>query len=585
MRSEEASIRHGIQSIRDSLGGGRFLGDTIQCPGLTHGAQEIHRLAGDVFKRLGVFSYKQYMPCLWLVFVGGTGTGKSSLFNALCGKPLSETGVERPKTCGPVAYVHRDCPIEESFPFPSIQTERRSSEDLHSRPAAGSPDHLLILEHDRQDWSHLVVVDTPDLDSVETENREIAEDLYLLSDAVVFLTSQEKYADEVPYQFLQRIIEERKPFFFLLNKAQEQLTVDEVIGALQGQGLSFTKDRVWLIPYAPSHPSRLIPEDSAFRDFVSVLSLALTADGIENLLETQHSSRAEDLRIRVGRLLEILEEESRADEKWLNQLEALYQRTSRDLINEQRERFTVESRVYLQTEIRRLFTKYDVLARPRRFVREVILTPFRFLGFCKERAQDTHENTLLEIRQKIDLAPVQAAIDKFNRSVLEELSPIDEGSPLFRGLRQPGVVLDDKEIKERIWEQQDRLTAWLQETFKKLSQGIPRGKKWGIYSTSVLWGILILSLETAVGGGFSVLDAALDSALAPFVTKGAVELFAYHEIQQTARELAKRYQEGLLSVVRHQRDRYEHCLQALMTPRETLEYIRALDSGIENRKP
>ncbi|MGD8512544.1 MAG: hypothetical protein PVG85_01225, partial [Deltaproteobacteria bacterium] len=168
-------------------------------------------------------------------------------------------------------------------------------------------------------------------------------------------------------------------------------------------------------------------------------------------------------------------------------------------------------------------------------------------------------------------------VGRFNRSVLEKLSPSDSGSPLFKALRQTGVVLSDGEIKERILKEQGQLDTWLEERFQKLSRGIKKHKKWGIYSTSVLWGVLIICFEIVVGGGFSILDAALDSALAPFVTKGAVELFAHHEIQKTARQLAKRYQEGLLSTVRHQRDLYEHCLQSLLTSTKTVESLKALD--------
>ncbi|MBW1710500.1 MAG: hypothetical protein JRJ73_11540, partial [Deltaproteobacteria bacterium] len=125
----------------------------------------------------------------------------------------------------------------------------------------------------------------------------------------------------------------------------------------------------------------------------------------------------------------------------------------------------------------------------------------------------------MKVQKKIDLSPVQAALERFNRLVLEELSPPDENAPLFKGLRQPEVMLTDEEIKERIWEEQEKLAVWLSETFEELSRGIPKTKEWGIYSTSILWGILILSLETVIGGGFTIIDAALDSALAPFVTK------------------------------------------------------------------
>jgi hypothetical protein len=62
------------------------------------------------------------------------------------------------------------------------------------------------------------------------------------------------------------------------------------------------------------------------------------------------------------------------------------------------------------------------------------------------------------------------------------------------------------------------------------------------------------------------------------VTKGAVELFAYQELQKVARELASRYQAGLLSVLQVQRDRYKAGLQALETTEELIEGLVALST-------
>jgi hypothetical protein len=93
--------------------------------------------------------------------------------------------------------------------------------------------------------------------------------------------------------------------------------------------------------------------------------------------------------------------------------------------------------------------------------------------------------------------------------------------------------------------------------------------------------MLIISFETVVGGGFTVLDAFFSSAIAPFVTKGATELFAYQEIQRVARKMAKRYEAGLLSIVRVQRDRYEACLKALTPSDDRLEALRALHDRLK----
>ncbi|MEJ2726060.1 MAG: hypothetical protein P8175_15750, partial [Deltaproteobacteria bacterium] len=96
----------------------------VKVPGLTLGAEKADHLVNEASKKWRVFSYKSFSPCLWVILLGGTGTGKSSLFNAFVGKALSRTGVERPITAGPVVYAHRDCPIEDRFPFQEMEGTR-----------------------------------------------------------------------------------------------------------------------------------------------------------------------------------------------------------------------------------------------------------------------------------------------------------------------------------------------------------------------------------------------------------------------------------------------------------------------------
>ncbi len=179
----------------------------------------------------------------------------------------------------------------------------------------------------------------------------------------------------------------------------------------------------------------------------------------------------------------------------------------------------------------------------------------------------------------MDLTPIQSTIELFNRTVLEKLSPADESAPLFRKLRDPGLAMTGEEIRSRVRDEQDALVLWLEQTFFKLAQGISRSKEIGIYSTSILWGGLIIALETVIGGGISILEAVVDSAVAPFVTKGVVELFAYQEIQRVARELASRYRSGLVSIIRVQGDRYEDCLKSLTTTDETIQRLERLKAG------
>lgn len=548
----------------------------IRCPGLTPAAKHIQRIVQELPRRWAVYAYKHGRELLWVVLVGGTGTGKSTIFNAICGQGLSATGVERPKTLGPIVCAHRQAPVQDDFPFESVAVRSHSAEGEISSPRPGAPGDLLIIEHSREDLAHLAIVDTPDLDSLEVRNRAIVEDLYLLADAVVFVTSQEKYADEVPFQFLQRIRLDGKICFVLLNKAEKVLRWEDLNASLVEQGVSMARDFLWVLPYIPANPSEQLRRQEEFKGFLAVFLAQLARETMPQVFALERQRRTRALREQLGELIELLEHEHGEARAWLGRLEALHKSVCDKLLDQQRKHFDQESRDYLQAEVRALFSKYDVLRKPRRFVFKILLSPLKLLGLQTQGRQESRRDVLLRIRKKLNLEPIMAAVEKLNRSVLENLSPSDPNAPLYRTLRQSGIKLSDEEIRARVWDEQEKLAVWLEDTFNQLAQGIPKSKEWGIYSTSVLWGALILSFETAIGGGITFLEAALDSVLAPFVTKGAVELFAYQELHKIARQLAKRYQEGVLSVLHEQRDRYVEGIQSLTTPKGTMDELEAL---------
>jgi hypothetical protein len=556
------------------------LWEALRCPGLTGAAQPLRQLSLEAQQELAVLVHKQSQPdeLLWVVFLGGTGTGKSTIFNALCARPLSETGVERPKTCGPIVYLHRRWAdsLDHFFPFASQQLLRASADAVPAGASAGIANRVLILDHERDRLSHLVLVDTPDLDSVEQQNRQMAESLYRFADAVVFVSSQEKYADQVPYAFLQRVLHDGKLCFLLINKAEPMLLPGEVLTTLRGQHLPVDEQRFYLLPYTALDPVVFLQNHSEFQAFSEQLDKTLAKDQSAKRVQAEKKRSARAISGRIKAILGMLQEEQHAADNWLEVLEGLFRTACRDLLETPHRHFSEASRQYLQAEIRKVFGKYDLLAKPRRLISQVVLSPLRLMGWLRDQPVDSYHVALQRLHQKLDLTPVQMAVEAFNRQVLDTVEPLEETSQILLKLREPQVLLSEAEIKNKLWQEQDALVAWLEETFQHLAKGIPRSKEWGIYSTSIAWGILILLLETMVGGGISLTQAVLDSALAPFVTKGAVELFAYTEVQKIAGELAERYQNGLLAVLREQRDRYATMLRELVTAPETVAALQAI---------
>ncbi|MFO7785360.1 MAG: GTPase domain-containing protein [Desulfatiglandales bacterium] len=534
--------------------------------------------------RLAAFQYKCFTPCLWIAFIGGTGTGKSTLFNALCGRELSLAGVERPKTQGPVAHVHASCPLEDGFPFEDASPVRRSGPAAGALPEAGEPGRLVLIEHELEDRRRLVIVDTPDLDSLDEKNRRAAGTLSLLADAVVFVTSQEKYADEVPSVRLQQVLEEEKPVYFLLNKADNAFSPEDALGVLAAQGISPSRQRFWIIHRLPSPGPYTIADQAGFRSFQDRLFEDFSPDSLSKRRKAGLAADANRLEGLLERLLVILEQEDKASVDWLDRLETLLHETAEDLFRAESEHFTSQNRLRIGKEIRRLFSRYDLLARPRRAVRDVILTPFRLLGLDFGRKSAVKEHELQRARKAQNLAPMLGAVDRFNRRALEALSPADQDAPLFTALRRPGIAMEQEEVEARMTAEQERMEAWLRETFEKMAEGLPMVKKWSIYSTSIVWGVLVIALEATLGGGFTVIDALLGSALAPFLTKGSADLFAFREIRKVVREMAETYRKGLLSILEEQRRRYESALQSVQMGPEEKERLaglrREVDSGL-----
>lgn len=131
-----------------------------------------------------------------LTVVGGsTGAGKSTLVNSLIGRVVSESGVIRPTTRSSVLIHHPD--DGEWF---------GSQRVLPGLGRSTEPSHypwVLQLVSEPSLPRGLALLDAPDIDSVVTENRALAEQLLGAADLWLFVTSAARYADAVPWRYLR----------------------------------------------------------------------------------------------------------------------------------------------------------------------------------------------------------------------------------------------------------------------------------------------------------------------------------------------------------------------------------------------
>ena len=150
-------------------------------------------LAGVIRDRRGFLG-----ETLVIALAGGTGSGKSSLLNALAGRRIAETGVLRPTTEQALAWLPAD-------PEPGI---------------SALLDRLEITErYEQHSLPGVAVIDLPDHDSIVLHHQQIVDRLLPEVDAVIWVFDPQKYRDPLVHdEYISRLLEYEDQFLFVLNQ-------------------------------------------------------------------------------------------------------------------------------------------------------------------------------------------------------------------------------------------------------------------------------------------------------------------------------------------------------------------------------
>lgn len=158
---------------------------------------------------------------LVVALAGGTGSGKSSIVNALVGEEIVPTGVVRPTTQHATAVTSAATATDFTSLFDSVGV-----------------DHHLTNEA----ADDLALIDLPDFDSTAEAHRHVVEHVVPRVDAVVWVLDPEKYADPVLHRgFLASMADHEDQFIFVLNQADRLgddvgVAVDALDGLIRDDG-------------------------------------------------------------------------------------------------------------------------------------------------------------------------------------------------------------------------------------------------------------------------------------------------------------------------------------------------------------
>jgi len=139
-----------------------------------------------------------------VALAGGTGSGKSSLFNAITRMDFALAGVSRPTTAQ-VSAATWGGGADALLDWLGVGRDRR----LECESA---------LDEAESQFRGMVLLDLPDHDSVEPKNREIVDRVVPMADLLVWVVDPQKYADHALHsRYLVRVAESGAPSAVVLN--------------------------------------------------------------------------------------------------------------------------------------------------------------------------------------------------------------------------------------------------------------------------------------------------------------------------------------------------------------------------------
>jgi energy-coupling factor transporter ATP-binding protein EcfA2 len=229
--TDSTGLRLTLDRLRDRLREDVAAVDDLRA--VTRRRAEMDRLLADLNRQI-----ERVQRAAVITLVGATGAGKSTLLNALAGRRIAQEGVDRPTTRQPVIYAPRDAEVGELLGAEVERPEGRESEG-----------GAVVVRYDAASgpWTAQVLVDAPDMNSIDEQHRATVTALAERSDVLVVVLHHQSVLEEASVSFVDAFAG-RRQLLFVLNRADELTTPAR--DALLAQVRELAAAR-WRAPDAP----------------------------------------------------------------------------------------------------------------------------------------------------------------------------------------------------------------------------------------------------------------------------------------------------------------------------------------------
>ncbi len=439
----------------------------------------------------------------------------------------------------------------------------------------GKPGAITLVENDLDEWRRIMLIDSPDLDSVEPENRALAEDIITFSDLIIFVTSQEKYADQTPFDFIRTASHDQKPFLLIINKLDTREGMEDLERKLE---------EFHVHPYARVIGFPRIPHDAPIildKDHIAPLRQSLDTLNKDKVVQSSRNALFRASHRSLRELDEAVLGESSMRDRLVESMYRICDAAGGRLERRISTGIDRQSEKEIRKHIRSLLVKYDFLRKPRTLIRSVIKYPLRIFGIGRDDDAKSLAAPSSFIPSNPHVEPLLEAHAWFQQELARTMGTDEASSVLYSRMSQEGLFIHVDELRILYDKEQKDIDRWVKGKFDELKKGLSRTKEFGLYSATLLAVILIAAVESVTFGGFTFFEILLDTAIAPFVPRGVLELFIYDQLKEIGRELDERHRAALRAILVEQRNRLIRFLNENMSGereriffQETLQWFK-----------
>jgi hypothetical protein len=539
---------------------------------------EYDLLRNTIFSTVRVFECLQWKESLPKDFpvlaslVGGTGTGKSTIFNSIAGKSLSKVDGCRPCTTEALVYVNEKY-FDDMIHCPCLEGQETS--------------RVKVISHSDHTFVEMVMVDSPDFDSVEQSNLSVFESIFVISDIVVFVTSQEKYADLAGREIQDRVLSWGKRSILVINKCDSDTAYNDF---LENSMQYFSSSRVVRLQRVSPSPEML--EDlNVDRLFGTLLDRVYSNDQ-ESIRAVEIVNLKKQTISSLKLLLSVLDQSSERIIEADKKIGRILNKVSEELESSMDKVITADLEYSVRERLKTLLRKYDVLFAPRSYLRKGFLAVYEgvsdILGFGSS-AKSIPEETKNPLAGELALAgsstalsPLENAVARLNIAITELLCTNSRFDDLCETARSEVPKLDFETVLSMYNNSFPSVEIFLEDEFKKFKQGLSTWDEIKLYGAYAVWALFLITAEIVIGGGFGLFDMLLNTVILPFIPKWLLNLKISDLLKEIAQKIEKHRKQAFRTILIHQRMLYVDRFAQMLPDKDVVGKLRHEVSLLES---